>query len=103
MSHIIHTLNDKKKSTKKYILGTETISLWFHFCLWNIILVLFLSLSLIKADGWMKIKTFLEFQDRNRTLKILRTKREIRIYYWNKIKKYIFFLRTNKKHILTQK
>ena len=51
----------------------------------------------------MKIKTFLEFQDRNRTLKILRTKREIRIYYWNKIKKYIFFLRTNKKHILTQK
>ena len=40
----------------------------------------------------MKSKTFLEFKDRNRTLKILRTKREIRIYYWNKIKKvYIFF------------
>ena len=39
----------------------------------------------------MKSKTFLEFKDRNRTLKILRTKRELEYIIGIKLKSIYFF------------
>ena len=45
-----YILGDSKKR-KKNILGTKTISLWFYFCPWNIIHVLFLSLILLNFQG----------------------------------------------------